>query len=81
LSCITGKKIFYTQRATYCRNRGKYSQRASFSQIKMIRETDGKENITDYSVKYEDQYVFQNDRWLIKERTGYFIIVETREFA
>jgi len=50
----------------------------SFSQIKMVRETDGKENITDYSVKYEDQYVLQNGKWLIKERIGYFIVVETR---
>lgn len=60
---------------------GDTARGASFSQIKMVRETDGKENITDYSVKYEDQYVFQNDRWLIKERAAYFIIVETREFA
>jgi hypothetical protein len=50
----------------------------SFSQIKMIRESDGKDNITDYSVKYDDKYVCQNGKWLIKERTGYFIIVEAR---
>ncbi|BAV06822.1 bile acid 7-alpha-dehydratase [Filimonas lacunae] len=50
----------------------------SFSQIKMIRETDGKNILSDYSVKYEDKYVQQNGQWLIKERTGYFIIVETR---
>ncbi|KUJ62415.1 hypothetical protein AR687_08135 [Flavobacteriaceae bacterium CRH] len=50
----------------------------SFSQIKMIRESEGKDILTDYSVKYEDQYVYQNEKWLIKERTGYFIIVESR---
>jgi hypothetical protein len=50
----------------------------SFSQIKMIRASEGKNTITDYSVKYDDKYVCQNGKWLIKERTGYFIIVEAR---
>lgn len=50
----------------------------SFSQIKMIRESEGKDILTDYSVKYDDQYIYQDGRWLIKERTGYFIIVESR---
>ncbi|HWV73245.1 MAG TPA: nuclear transport factor 2 family protein, partial [Pseudosphingobacterium sp.] len=50
----------------------------SFTQIKMVREAEGKNNITDYSVKYEDQYVRENGKWLIKERIGYFIIVEAR---
>lgn len=50
----------------------------SFSQIKMIRAHEGKNVLTDYSVKYDDQYVYQNEKWLIKERTGYFIIVEER---
>jgi hypothetical protein len=50
----------------------------SFSQIKMIRESEGKDILTDYSVKYDDKYVVQNGKWLIKERTGYFIIVEAR---
>ncbi|MEI3801314.1 MULTISPECIES: nuclear transport factor 2 family protein [unclassified Chitinophaga] len=52
----------------------------SFSQIKMIRESEGKNIITDYSVKYADRYVYQSGKWLIKERTGYFIIVEARPF-
>lgn len=50
----------------------------SFSQIKMIRAHEGKNILTDYSVKYDDQYVYQNEKWLIKKRTGYFIIVEER---
>lgn len=49
----------------------------SFSQIKMIREVEGKDILTDYSVKYDDKYVRQNGKWLIKDRIGYFIIVET----
>jgi len=44
----------------------------------MVREAEGKNNMTDYSVKYKDQYVRENGKWLIKERTGYFIIVEAR---
>ncbi|SFW66581.1 nuclear transport factor 2 family protein [Chitinophaga sancti] len=53
----------------------------SFSQLKMIRENEGKDVITDYSVKYEDKYVFQDGRWLIKERVGYFLIIEARALS
>lgn len=53
----------------------------SFSQIKMIREPEGKRNITDYSVRYEDKYVRQNGKWFIKERIGYFVIIEERLLA
>ncbi|WEK71430.1 MAG: nuclear transport factor 2 family protein [Candidatus Chryseobacterium colombiense] len=50
----------------------------SFSQLKMIRENEGKDIVTDYSVKYEDVYINQNGKWLIKERIGHFLIIETR---
>ena len=50
----------------------------SFSQLKMIREIEGKDILTDYSVKYDDTYVHQNGKWSIKGRTGYFLIVEAR---
>jgi len=50
----------------------------SFSQIKMIRESSGKDVITDYSVKYEDKYICYKGQWLIQERIGYFIIVESK---
>lgn len=53
----------------------------SFSQLKMVREVEGKNIITDYSVKYDDKYVRQNGKWLIKERIGYFIIVEERPLS
>ncbi|WP_258171238.1 nuclear transport factor 2 family protein [Paenibacillus sp. R14(2021)] len=49
------------------------------SQIKMVREEDGKEVITDYSVKYDDTYVCQNGTWLIKERASHYIIIEARK--
>ncbi|WP_240421408.1 nuclear transport factor 2 family protein [Paenibacillus periandrae] len=50
----------------------------SYSQMKMVRDEDGKEVITDYSVKYDDIYVRQNGTWLIKERTAHFTIIEAR---
>ncbi|SOD15081.1 nuclear transport factor 2 family protein [Pedobacter xixiisoli] len=52
----------------------------SFTQIKMIREAEGKDLISDYSVKYDDTYVFQNGKWLIKDRVAHFVLVETRSF-
>lgn len=53
----------------------------SFTQIKMIREVEGKDILTDYSVKYDDSYVFQNGKWLIKDRIGYFLIIEARPIS
>lgn len=50
----------------------------SFSQIKMIREIEGKDILTDYSVRYDDNYILQNGKWLIKERTGHFMIIEAK---
>jgi len=50
----------------------------SFSQIKMIRESEGKDVLTDYSVKYEDKYINESGKWFIKERIGYFVIIESR---
>lgn len=53
----------------------------SFTQIKMIREVEGKDVISDYSVKYEDKYINQEERWFIKERVAHFLIVETRTLS
>lgn len=53
----------------------------SFSQLKMVREKYGKDVITDYSVKYEDFYIRQDGKWLIKERKGHFLIIEIRELS
>lgn len=53
----------------------------SFTQIKMIREVEGKDVLTDYSVKYDDTYVIQNGKWLIKNRIGYFLIIESRNIS
>lgn len=50
----------------------------SFTQIKMIREANGKNVLTDYSVKYEDSYIIQNGKWLIKDRIAHFMIIEER---
>jgi len=53
----------------------------SFSQIKMIRETEGKDILTDYSVKYDDTYIFQKGKWLIKDRVAHFLIIEERTIS
>lgn len=50
----------------------------SFTQIKMVRAVEGKDILTDYSVKYEDYYVSHNGKWLIKDRVGHFVIIEAR---
>lgn len=50
----------------------------SFSQLKMVREKDGKDILTDYSVRYDDKYVYLNGKWLIKERVGNFLIVDSK---
>lgn len=46
--------------------------------MKMVREEEGKEVISDYSVKYVDTYVRPNGTWLIKERASHYIIIEAR---
>jgi hypothetical protein len=53
----------------------------SFTQIKMIREVEGKAILTDYSVKYDDRYVFLNGKWLIKDRVAHFLIIEARTIS
>lgn len=53
----------------------------SFTQIKMIREVEGKDILTDYSVKYDDNYVFQKGKWLIKDRVAHFLIIEARPIS
>ncbi|HKO76462.1 MAG TPA: nuclear transport factor 2 family protein [Flavobacterium sp.] len=53
----------------------------SYSQIKMIREIEGKDVLTDYSVKYDDYYVKVNGKWLIKDRIAYFVIVKSNNLS
>jgi len=57
---------------------GEIATGVSFSQLKMVREKDGKDILTDYSVRYNDRYVYQNGKWLIKERIGNFLIVDSK---
>lgn len=53
----------------------------SFSQLKMVREHEGKDVLTDYSVKYEDVYVNRNGKWLIKDRIAHFLIIEAKSIS
>lgn len=60
---------------------GEIATGVSYSQLKMIREVDGKDILTDYSVKYDDHYVLQNGKWLIKNRIAYFLIIESKTLS
>ena len=57
---------------------GETATGVSFTQIKMIRESEGKDVLTDYCVKYDDLYLRIDGKWFIKERIGYFIMIEAR---
>lgn len=57
---------------------GTIAKGISFSQLKMIRQSEGKDILSEYSVRYDDSYVFKDGKWLIKERNCYFLIIETR---
>ncbi|MCG7378564.1 nuclear transport factor 2 family protein [Paenibacillus sp. ACRSA] len=49
-----------------------------FSQVKMVRDEEGQEVLTDYSVQYHDVYIRQDEKWYIQERKSHYIIVEAR---
>lgn len=60
---------------------GEIATGISFSQLKMVREVEGKNILTDYSVKYEDFYVNKNGKWFIKDRVAYFLIIESKALS
>ncbi|MGM9478284.1 nuclear transport factor 2 family protein [Pedobacter sp. GSP4] len=60
---------------------GETATGVSFTQIKMIRASEGKDILSDYSVRYDDNYVFQDGKWFIKERVAHFLIVEARTLS
>jgi hypothetical protein len=49
-----------------------------YCQVKLVSEEDGKEFITDHSIRYDDEYVRQNGTWLIKTRISRFSINDKR---
>jgi hypothetical protein len=50
----------------------------AYCQVKLVSEEDGKEVITDSSIRYDDEYVRQNGTWLIKTRISHFSINDKR---
>lgn len=72
------KRYFSTNAQHIVNVDGETATGVVFSQMKMVRDEEGKEVITDYSVQYHDVYVRQNEKWLIQERTSKYIIVESR---
>lgn len=46
--------------------------------MKVIREEQGVDILSDYSIRYDEVYVRQNGAWLIQERAEYMIMIESR---
>ncbi|MFF3380385.1 nuclear transport factor 2 family protein [Streptomyces sp. NPDC002680] len=53
----------------------------AYCQVKLVAEEDGKEFITDSSVRYTDEYVLRDGRWLFKTRISHFTINDKRPFG
>lgn len=50
----------------------------NYCAVKLVGEQDGKQVLQDHSVRYQDSYVKQDDKWLISKRIANFMISETR---
>ena len=53
----------------------------AYCQVKLVTAEDGKQFITDSSVRYNDEYVRRDGRWLIKTRISHFLINDKRPLA
>lgn len=53
----------------------------AYCQVKLVTEEDGKAFITDSSVRYKDEYVQRDGRWLFKTRISHFTINDKRPFG
>ncbi|WP_182421780.1 nuclear transport factor 2 family protein [Priestia megaterium] len=49
-----------------------------YCQVKLVSEEDGKEIITEHSIRYDDTYVRRNGAWLIQTRISHFTITDKR---
>ncbi|UXZ05373.1 nuclear transport factor 2 family protein [Moraxella nasicaprae] len=50
----------------------------NYCAVKLVETKDGKEILHDHSIRYNDTYVKENGKWLIKHRIANFMISETR---
>jgi ketosteroid isomerase-like protein len=50
----------------------------SYCQVKHVSEEDGREVITDSSVRYHDEYIRQDGRWYINTRIARFTVIDKR---
>ncbi|AYD89408.1 nuclear transport factor 2 family protein [Actinomyces sp. 2119] len=44
----------------------------------LVQEVDGKDVLTDHSIRYTDTLVLRDGKWLISRREQHFVISETR---
>jgi hypothetical protein len=50
----------------------------AYCQVKLVSEEDGREVLTDSSIRYDDEYVRHEGRWLIKTRISHFTVNDKR---
>lgn len=50
----------------------------AYCQVKLVSDEDGKEVVMDSSIRYDDEYVRQGGRWLIKTRISHFSVNDKR---
>lgn len=53
----------------------------SYCQVVLIRDEDGKKIMTTHGVNYQDEYVRENERWLISNRVSTFVWTDNRELG
>lgn len=53
----------------------------AYCRVALVNTTDGVTTITDEAVIYNDEYVKQDDKWLISRRTSNFIFMDGHEMG
>lgn len=52
-----------------------------YCQVMLVGEQAGQNLLTTHAVRYQDDYVKSDGRWLIARRVAHFVITETRELG
>lgn len=49
--------------------------------VKLVEDKDGRQILHDHSIRYRDDYIKQNGKWLITKRIAEFLISEQRDIS
>jgi hypothetical protein len=60
---------------------GETAKGIAYCQVKLVSEEDGREVITDSSIRYDDTYIKKDGKWLIASRISHFSINDKRQLA